>query len=94
MTGAGLLGARKRNGRDAWGKEHRGLSDVKLFPIGTAYLPPYSPDFNQIELAFSKFKWLLKSSAARTVEGLWQKCGELLNAFTESECRNCFRHCG
>jgi transposase len=58
------------------------------------YLPPYSPDFNPIELAFAKFKWLLKSSAERTVEGLWKKCGELLTAFTENECRNCFRHCG
>ena len=58
------------------------------------YLPPYSPDFNPIELVFSKFKWLLKSSAERTVESLWRKCGELLDAFTENECRNCFRHCG
>ena len=35
------------------------------------YLPPYSPDLNPIELLFSKFKWLLKSAAARTVEALW-----------------------
>ena len=58
------------------------------------YLPPDSPDLNPIELAFSKFKWMLKSSAQRTVEGLWQAYGELLEAFTENECRNCFRHCG
>jgi transposase len=58
------------------------------------YLPPYSPDFNPIELVFSKFKWLLKSSAERTVESLWNKCGELLDAITERECRNYFRHCG
>ncbi len=58
------------------------------------YLPPYSPDFNPIELAFSKFKWLLKSCAARTVSALWRCCGELLDHFSEQESRNYFRHCG
>ena len=58
------------------------------------YLPPYSPDFNPIELAFSKFKWLLKSAAERTVEALWKTCGALLKSFTETECRNYIRHCG
>jgi transposase len=58
------------------------------------YLPPYSPDLNPIELVFSKFKWLLRSASARTVDALWTLCGELLDQFTEAECRNCFRHCG
>lgn len=58
------------------------------------YLPPYSPDLNPIELVFSKFKWLLKSASARTVDSLWSMCGSLIDAFTETECRNCFRHCG
>ena len=58
------------------------------------YLPPYSPDLNPIENAFSKFKWLLKSSAERTVTALWNRCGELLEKFTDTECRNYFRHCG
>jgi len=34
------------------------------------YLPSYSPDFNPIEQAFAKFKWLLKSAAERTVDSL------------------------
>jgi len=34
------------------------------------YLPPYSPDLNPIENAFSKFKWLLKSVSERSVEAL------------------------
>ena len=34
------------------------------------YLPPYSPDFNPIEMAFSKFKALLKKAAKRTVDDL------------------------
>ncbi len=58
------------------------------------YLPPYSPDLNPIEQAFSKFKWLLKSAAERTVDALWETCGKLLDTFSETECRNYFRHCG
>jgi len=58
------------------------------------YLPPYSPDLNPIENAFSKFKWLLKSCADRTLTALWNRCGELLDNFTDTECRNYFRHCG
>jgi transposase len=58
------------------------------------YLPPYSPDFNPIEQAFAKFKWLLRSSAERTVTDLWRRCGQLLDHFHEPECRNYFHHAG
>jgi len=58
------------------------------------YLPPYSPDLNPIELAFSKLKKLLRDGAERTVDKLWELCGRVLNHFTEEECRNYFRHCG
>lgn len=58
------------------------------------YLPPYSPDLNPIELAFSKFKKLLRDGAERTVDKLWNLCGKILGEFTESECRNYFKHCG
>jgi transposase len=58
------------------------------------YLPPYSPDLNPIELAFSKLKKLLRDGAERTVDKLWTLCGQALDGFTESECRNYFRHCG
>jgi transposase len=58
------------------------------------YLPPYSPDFNPIELVFAKFKWLLRSNAARTLDSLWALCGTLLDRFPSSECVNYFRHCG
>jgi hypothetical protein len=39
------------------------------------YLPPYSPDLNPIELAFSKFKRLLRDGMRRTQEGLVGLCG-------------------
>jgi transposase len=60
---------------------------------GLRYLPPYSPDLNPIELAFSKLKKLLRDGAERTVEKLWDLCGTILDPFMEPECRNYFRHC-
>jgi transposase len=58
------------------------------------FLPPYSPDLNPIENAFSKFKWLLKSGPPRSVDVLWDACGKLLQRFSETECRNYIRHAG
>jgi len=58
------------------------------------YLPPYSPDLNPIELAFSKFKKLLRDGTRRTAEKLTELCGRVLDLFTEHECRNYIRHCG
>ena len=59
-----------------------------------AYLPPYSPDLNPIETVFSKFKALLRKAGERTVEALWKTCGEIVDCFTETECRNHFRNAG
>jgi transposase len=58
------------------------------------YLPAYSPDYNPIELAFSKLKRLLRKAGERTVEGLWSALGRLLGRFSPQECRNYFRHRG
>jgi transposase len=58
------------------------------------YLPPYSPDLNPIELAFSKLKRLLRSTAARTVNALWTAIGRLLGAFEPGECARYLGHCG
>ena len=58
------------------------------------YLPPYSPDFNPIEQAFAKLKWLLRSAAQRTVEGLEQAIADALERFSPNECRNYFRNSG
>jgi len=58
------------------------------------YLPPYSPDFNPIENAFSKLKALLRRAAERTVEGLWSAIGRLIDAFTPQECANYFAAAG
>ncbi len=58
------------------------------------YLPPYSPDLNPIELAFSKLKALLRKAGERTVDGLWKLLGRLMDEFTEMDRRNYFIHCG
>ena len=58
------------------------------------FLPPYSPDFNPIELAFSKLKRIIRSAAQRTMPKLWELCGNVLEQFSESEFRNYFKHCG
>ncbi len=58
------------------------------------YLPPYSPDLNPIELAFSKLKTLLRRAGERTVGSLWDRIGQVLDAFTDQECANYLRHDG
>lgn len=58
------------------------------------FLPPYSPDFNPIEMAFSKLKSLMRSRAERTVAALWDAVGEALQAFTPAECANFFTAAG
>ena len=52
------------------------------------FLPPYSPDLNPIEMAFSKLKCLLRKSAARTIDELWKAIGNICTVFTPQECSN------
>ncbi|MGH6915969.1 MAG: IS630 family transposase, partial [Geminicoccales bacterium] len=52
------------------------------------FLPPYSPDFNPIEMAFAKLKAILRRVAARTVEELWNAIGAAIETFTPNECVN------
>jgi transposase len=58
------------------------------------YLPPYSPDFNPIEMAFSKLKAGLKKAALRTIDELWKEIGILIDQFTPTECQNYFKAAG
>ncbi len=58
------------------------------------YLPPYSPDFNPIEQLFAKLKALLRKAGERSVDALWSRIADLLNAFAPEECINYFRHAG
>ena len=67
---------------------------IKAAGAELLYLPPYSPDFNPIELAFAKLKALLRGAAARTIPALWQAIAAALDRFTPSECRNYFTAAG
>ena len=58
------------------------------------YLPPYSPDLNPIELAFSKLKALLRQQPARTVDALVERIGHILDRFLPAECANFFHAAG
>jgi transposase len=58
------------------------------------FLPPYSPDLNPIEQVFAKLKTLLRKAEERTMEGVWQRIGALLECFTPAECANYFRNSG
>ena len=58
------------------------------------YLPPYSPDFNPIENAFSKLKSGLRKAAKRTVSELWDQLSILLDDFHPQLCSNIIRHAG
>ncbi len=59
-----------------------------------AYLPPYSPDLNPIELVFAKVKQLLRSMACRTRDALWKAMQSVLDQVTASDAINCYKHCG
>ena len=55
------------------------------------FLPPYSPDLNPIEMAFSKLKAHLRRTGARTIEALWRAVGEICDLFEPQECWNFFK---
>ncbi len=58
------------------------------------FLPPYSPDFNPIELAFSKMKAILRKAAARTLPRLWDAIRDAIDAVTPGDARSFFTACG
>ena len=58
------------------------------------YLPPYSPDLNPIEEAFSKIKALLRRAGARIREALVEAIGRVLDTVTVRHARGYFEHCG
>jgi transposase len=58
------------------------------------FLPPYSPDLNPIEEAFSKVKGILRKVGARTRGALDEAMGEALKAVTAEDAAGWFRHCG
>jgi transposase len=58
------------------------------------FLPPYSPDLNPIEEAFSKIKALLRRAEARSRGALVEVIGRALSTITARDARSFFEHCG
>jgi transposase len=57
-------------------------------------LPPYSPDFNPIEMAISKIKTVLRKLARRSVDGLFAGIREALGSIRPTDALNYIAHCG
>ena len=58
------------------------------------FLPPYSPDLNPIEMAFSKLKSHLRARATRTIDTLWDAIGDICKLYSPAECSNYFKAAG
>jgi putative transposase len=58
------------------------------------FLPPYSPDLNPIEQAFSKVKHWMRTAQKRNVEDTWRHVGHIAGTFSEDECANYFTNAG
>lgn len=58
------------------------------------FLPRYSPEFHPIEEAFSRLKAMLRKIVERTVSGLWELIGKLVDISQPVECANYFSSCG
>ena len=68
-------------------------ADQTLREIGAwfLFLPPYSPDLNPIEMAFSKLKALIRKANARSYDELWKAVGRVCQLFSDEECFNFFK---
>jgi transposase len=76
---------------------HRGERVKKLVEergCKLLYLPPYSPDLNPIEEAFSKIKSILRKVEARTCEALIEALGVAISAITVGNAWRFFEHGG
>jgi transposase len=67
---------------------------VAAYGARLLFLPPYSPDFTPIELAFSKLKTSLRTAQARTRDALAQALRTALDWISEADAKNWFDHCG
>ena len=67
---------------------------VAAYGARLLFLPPYSPDFNPIELAWSKLKTALRTAQARTRQALSDALTHACQWITETDAQNWFAHCG
>ena len=58
------------------------------------FLPPYSPDLNPIEMAFSKLKAHLRRIGARTFTQMFDAIAEICDLYSPVECWNYLKAAG
>ena len=75
-------------------KDRRVRAAVEQRGAKLVFLPPYSPDFNPIELAWAKLKWFLKLAGARTKEGVDAAIAMVMDIISPEEAQAWIRHCG
>jgi len=75
-------------------KSPRAVQALRTRGAWFLFLPPYSPDLNPIEMAFSKLKAHLRRIGARTIEDLWRAIGSICDLYDERECWNYFAAMG
>jgi len=78
----------------AFHKSERAEKLIKQRGAWLLFLPPYSPDLNPIEMAYSKLKALLRKHAARNFDAICDALGQICNLYTATECRNFFKAAG
>jgi transposase len=75
-------------------KRARTREHIEATGAALIYLPPYSPDYNPIEMIFAKVKQRLRSLACRTAHALWGVMQSVLDQVSPADAANCFQHCG
>lgn len=75
-------------------KDKEALGLLEEAGVEVRFLPPYSPDYNPIELMWSKVKSILRKLEARTNEALLLAIGEALSKVTQKDATHWFAHCG
>ena len=75
-------------------KNKQAIKAIEAAGASVRPLPPYSPDFNPIEKAFSKLKALLRKAKPRTRQSIDRTIAKIFKAFTPQECAAYFKSCG
>jgi transposase len=70
------------------------LDAIKKVGARVEFLPPYSPDLNPIEEAWSKTKAFLRVAKARAFDVLIDALGAALRDISRSDCIGWFKHAG
>lgn len=75
-------------------KDKEALAILREAGVTVRFLPAYSPDYNPIEMMWSKVKALLRKAEARTNETLLRAIGNALDQVTGKDASHWFAHCG